>query len=98
MLHKYLQRRGSIYYFRWRIPADLRPILGVTELKHSLRTADLLVAGARAGRYIGNNLAERLYAVKTPVKTGNYELKYQYASSYWIAVRCDTCESAQSIS
>lgn len=52
MLHKYLQRRGDIYYFRWRVPADLRPILGVTELKHSLRTANQLQASVRAGRYV----------------------------------------------
>lgn len=48
MVHKYLQRRGNIYYFRWRVPVDLRPILGVSELKQTLRTEDSLRAGARA--------------------------------------------------
>lgn len=45
-----MQLRGNIYYFRWRIPADLRPILGLTELKYLLCTVDQLQATVRAGR------------------------------------------------
>ncbi|MET0061725.1 MAG: DUF6538 domain-containing protein [Candidatus Thiodiazotropha endolucinida] len=32
--------RGNAYYFRWRVPDDLRPILGMTELKQSLFTSN----------------------------------------------------------
>ncbi|MEE9357940.1 MAG: DUF6538 domain-containing protein, partial [Sedimenticolaceae bacterium] len=45
---RHLLRRGSIYYFRWRLPADLRPILGATDLERSLCTADHLRAAVRA--------------------------------------------------
>lgn len=51
-VHKYIQRRGSTYHFRWRIPADLRRALGVTELTCSLHTPDCLLAGVRAGRFV----------------------------------------------
>lgn len=52
MGHKYLLRRGRTYYFRWRIPADLRPTLGMTELKHSLRTDNSLRARLRAKPFV----------------------------------------------
>jgi len=52
MLHKYLKLRGNNYHFRWRIPADLRSVLGVTELTRSLRTLDHLQACVRAGSFI----------------------------------------------
>lgn len=46
-----MQRRGKIYYFRWRIPADLRSQLGKSELIQSLRTGDYLHAVIRARPY-----------------------------------------------
>jgi len=49
-LHKYIQRRGNVYHFRWRVPADLRQVFGVTELTCSLHTPDYLLATVRAGR------------------------------------------------
>ncbi len=45
---RHLLLRSGVYYFRWRLPADLRPILGATDLKRSLRTADHLRAVVRA--------------------------------------------------
>ncbi len=51
MIHKHLHRRGNIYYFRWRVPSDLRPILGVTEMIKSLRTLDQCKAIVRAGKF-----------------------------------------------
>lgn len=35
----YLVRRGGIYHFRCRVPADLLSVVGRCELTHSLRTA-----------------------------------------------------------
>jgi integrase len=42
-----LKRRG-IFYFRWQIPTELRPILGRRELIKSLRTRDKALAECRA--------------------------------------------------
>jgi len=47
VIHKYLLKRGNIYYFRWRIPADIRHVIQLTELKFSLETSSLLEANAR---------------------------------------------------
>jgi len=52
MLQKYLLLRGSIFYFRWRVPVDLRSIIGSTELVKSLRTTDRLYASVRAGHFL----------------------------------------------
>jgi hypothetical protein len=52
LLHKYLKRRGNSYHFRWRIPADLRPVFNMTELTRSLHTLDLLLASVKAGRFV----------------------------------------------
>lgn len=42
MLHKrYLVKRGSVFYFRWRVPDSLRPFLGLTEVTRSLHTDTL---------------------------------------------------------
>lgn len=51
VVHKYMQRRGKIYYFRWRVPTDLRSQLGKSELRQSLRTGDYLRAVIRARQY-----------------------------------------------
>lgn len=48
VLHKYLTLRDDRYYFRWRIPADLRAVFDATELVQSLYTRDLLQAIVRA--------------------------------------------------
>lgn len=52
MRQKYLLRRGRTYYFRWRVPDDLRSIVGVTEVRQSLRTSDQWRALGRAGRLV----------------------------------------------
>lgn len=52
MLHKYLLQRGKRYYFRWRIPEDLRELFGATEFVHALRTADQMQASIRARQFI----------------------------------------------
>ncbi|MEK1888725.1 MAG: DUF6538 domain-containing protein [Phyllobacterium sp.] len=43
-----LQLRGSIYWFRLRVPDELRPLVGKTEIKKSLKTGDLREAKLRA--------------------------------------------------
>ena len=43
-----LLKRSQTYYFRWQIPADLRPLIGFRELVRSLHTGDRLLAQARA--------------------------------------------------
>jgi len=47
----YLKRIGSVYYFYARVPIDLVPLLGKTEVKKSLRTSDLRTAKAAAKVY-----------------------------------------------
>lgn len=37
----HLQKRGNVYYFRYRIPSDLVEMFGKPEIKHSLKTKDL---------------------------------------------------------
>jgi integrase len=39
--HTRLFRRGAIYYFRAKVPHELRPVLDKTEIRYSLKTADL---------------------------------------------------------
>jgi len=48
VLHKYLTLRNDRYYFRWRIPADLRAVFDAKELVQSLYTRDQLQAIVRA--------------------------------------------------
>ena len=45
----YLQPTPHGYYFRYKIPPDVRSIIGRTELKCSLRTGRLSEAKARSG-------------------------------------------------
>ncbi|WP_371128227.1 DUF6538 domain-containing protein [Sphingomonas sp. YR710] len=42
--HCGLWRRGAIYQYRVRVPADLRQVLGKVEINRSLRTASFTVA------------------------------------------------------
>ena len=48
VIHKYLMSRRGVYYFRWRIPSDLKELCGKAELFTSLRTADSNIAAIRA--------------------------------------------------
>ncbi len=45
----YLQSTPHGYYFRYKVPPDVRPAVGRTELKCSLRTGRLSEAKARSG-------------------------------------------------
>ncbi|WP_414472772.1 DUF6538 domain-containing protein [Microvirga sp. M2] len=36
----YIQMRDGTYYFRYRVPAKLRAIIGRTEYHYSLKTSD----------------------------------------------------------
>lgn len=47
----YLKRIGSTYYFYSRVPRDIIPLLGMTEIKKSLKTSDLKTAKAAAKVY-----------------------------------------------
>ena len=40
----YLFQRGGIFYFRWKVPVSVRPVLGRTEIRYSLFTDRLLKA------------------------------------------------------
>ena len=46
--HIYLKR--NLLYFRLAVPSDLRPVLGRSELRYSLRTSYLIPARHRANR------------------------------------------------
>lgn len=52
MLQKLLQKnaRSGIYYYRWKLPEDLRALIGKHELVKSLRTRDQTEAMSRAIR------------------------------------------------
>ncbi|MHC1547267.1 DUF6538 domain-containing protein [Phyllobacterium sp. K27] len=43
-----LQLRGSVYWFRLRVPDELRPLVGKIEIKKSLKTGDLKEAKLKA--------------------------------------------------
>jgi integrase len=87
MHHKYLHRRGNQYHFRWRIPADLRSVFGITELTCSLRTLDLLVANVRANRFV--EAVVGIQWVRGAYQMGHID-REAYASElnkYWEKVR-----------
>ena len=50
-VHKYFLQRHRIIYFRWRVPAELQTILGLKEIRFSLRTSSFLVAQTRANNW-----------------------------------------------
>ena len=53
MLHKrYLVKRGSVFYFRWRVPDILRPLLWLTEVTRSLGTGSPRLAIGRSAVYL----------------------------------------------
>lgn len=52
MVHKYLFQRNQTYYFRWRVPASLIPVIGKTEIKRSLKTRHPHEAYARAAKLL----------------------------------------------
>jgi hypothetical protein len=87
MLHKYLLRRGNSYYFRWRIPADLRPVFGMTELICSLRTFNQLLASVRAEHFLeavaGIKRAREAYLAQE-IDTAVYVSKLK---KHWVDVR-----------
>jgi hypothetical protein len=45
-----LQCSSGLYFFRMKVPDDLRSTIGKTEIKKSLKTYDTLTAQARAIR------------------------------------------------
>lgn len=48
VLPPYVIRRSSTYHFRIVIPVDLRSLIGLSEIRYSLRTGYLYVAKMRA--------------------------------------------------
>lgn len=62
----HLVRRGDVYYFRQRVPADLVPLYGKREIKRSLKTSTRAEAIRRALRwqsYYADEFAHRRQAV-----------------------------------
>jgi len=84
MLHKYVFQRGKRYYFRWRIPSDLRELFGVTEFIQTLHTSSEMQATVRARRYI-----EFVVIIKTTresfltaeIEKAQYEITIR---NYWL--------------
>ncbi len=58
---KYLQQRSSGYYFRLRIPPDLKSTIGIFEIKRSLKTGSLCLAKERA--YLISGRLKKLFRV-----------------------------------
>ncbi|WP_431357982.1 DUF6538 domain-containing protein [Sphingomonas glacialis] len=51
VLHKRhcgLWRRGAVYQYRVRVPADLKSVVGATQIDRSLRTTSFTVASRLA--------------------------------------------------
>jgi hypothetical protein len=46
MSQNHIQRRGSGYYYRQKVPADLRPHFGIGEIVRSLNTTSAREASA----------------------------------------------------
>jgi len=69
MLQKYLLLRGGFFYFRWRVPADLRAIIGSSELVKTLRTADRRQASILnlTGNRVTQNYGKQVLTVYTYV-------------------------------
>ncbi len=55
-LPPYVIKPSSSYYFRINIPADLRPLVGLSELRYSLRTGYLSEAKTRAALFASYTL------------------------------------------
>ncbi|BDD89259.1 DUF6538 domain-containing protein [Desulfofustis limnaeus] len=49
----YLYQSSSGYIFRLRVPTDLRPVVGKTKFRYSLRTGALRTAKSRARAMAG---------------------------------------------
>lgn len=72
MLHKLLHQRNQIYYFRWRIPSELKPILKRTEIIQSLQTKDKYIALNRASANF--ELVTELKALRSSLLLGALDL------------------------
>ena len=68
----YLVHQNSAYCFRLTVPPDIRPIVGIREIRYSLRTGFLGEAKSRARRMVG--FAQEVFE---KIRTGAYmpELK-----------------------
>ncbi|WP_297543616.1 DUF6538 domain-containing protein [Roseovarius sp.] len=57
-----VERRGSIYYLRWRVPAEFRTVESRTEINQSLKTCD--EAEARAAAFLKKNALRKLWKAR----------------------------------
>lgn len=78
MVHKkvhknYLFCRNGNFYFRWKVPLELRSVVGVSEVRRSLSTSDMKVATARVDRL--RLILSRINNVVTEYKIG--EISYE---------------------
>jgi len=67
--HHLLLRRGN-YYFRFVIPARLRPVVGKTEIKYSLDTNDLRLARRRSA-HLGAGVVNIMNALDAQTRGGD---------------------------
>jgi len=67
-LHTLMHRRGAVYYFRQRIPNTLQPILGKSELRVSLGTADAREAIKRL-KILSAQIARQFEAVQAGIQS-----------------------------
>jgi hypothetical protein len=57
-----VERRGNIYYLRWRVPAEFRAVESRTEINQSLKTCD--EAEARATAFLKKNALRKLWKAR----------------------------------
>lgn len=78
----FFQNLESIYYFRMRVPTDLRPIFNRTELKKSLRTKSKTVALRRCRRYVV--ATEQVFTSGSTDKNGRQSMQLTvYRRNQW---------------
>ena len=66
---RHLERRCGIYGVRVRVPDDIRPVIGLVEVRRSLRTSDLLRARAQSAL-----IAVRLFEVFEMIRADRDQL------------------------
>jgi len=95
-----LLKRGEYYYFRWQIPADIRPFLGSRELIRSLGTSSKSKALFKAGKL--HMIVDQIKAIRVSYRMGEVseEVFQEMVREIWdfakeVAVQAETYEEAE---
>jgi len=78
----YLARNRLSYCFRVRVPADLQPIIGKTELRYSLQTGYLRLAKSRVMLF--QHVRCNVERSSEEIETANREIRLIFSSRFFI--------------